>query len=596
MLFNYRNQQLEDFKPELAHSMSDYHHLKPGVWKKRVSTCEFATPGGNGHGRSVSRFTVISNTTETDGGNLHRCNTYRSSRALNTSPSQASQARGGPHYETQSPGNYATQAARMRSGSNARQKRINSIRGSMSGRPASYRGSMTSLQSSRHGTPQAHKPNLRHKRGVDFSHVRKRSSSLNQAQKASNRMASVTIVDVHEDEERARRSASPDLPTLANGETHHKAIGDPKAAAAALDVTVLNEEIRHFSNSLARDLDEAFGSSLIDADSAGGSLTDSDGRIRESSPLSFTFDSATGMTTPASEYSVKPWDSRPLPPLPKERALSSHPVIATPVTYTKVSVDMNANRASTSTLQPPSQDRRIVSAPVYPYGTSAKPTSLPSINENGGTTPGAQDKARIVSAPPHTPPKRKSERMRSAEYLSQVETSIRVVHSPTAYSPVKVPAPLNVRKKSGVADLNIEITRPSSTYVEPDDMAHETASQVSQDATKQKKKMSWFKRGSKTESENRQSTLSQQTSVKAGEDDLASQEHDQSQAGNKKKGFGFSFWKNGKDKEPKMSINGKLTPTPFNVEMGRQLTKKQKSQSLHGARTRRRPRLRQQRP
>ncbi|KAH8171826.1 protein kinase domain-containing protein [Sarocladium implicatum] len=560
LLFNYRNQQLEDFKPELAHSMSDYHHLKPGVWKKRVSTCEFATPRGNGHGRSVSRFTVISNATETDGGALHRCNTYRSSRALNASPSQGSQTRAGGYHEIQSPSNYASQAARMRSGSNARQKRINSIRGSMSGKPASFRGSMTSLQSSRQGTPQAHKPNLRHKRGVDFSHVRKRSGSINQAQKATNRMASITIVDVDDHAVRARRSASPDLPTLATGETHTKAITNPKAAAVVLDAaSMLNDEIRQFSNTLARDLDEAFGSSLIDADSAGGSLTDSDGRIRESSPLSFTFDSATGLTTPASDYSVKPWDSRPLPPLPKERALSSHPVMANAVTYTKVGTETNAHRASSATLQPAQQDRRIVSAPVYPYGTSAKPTSLPSINENGSTTASAQDKARIVSAPPHTPTKRQPEQLRSVDHLSQIEPSIRVVHSPTAYSPVKVPAPLNVRKKSGVSDLHIEPRRPSSTHVEPDELSHETSSQASQDATKQKKKMSWFKRGSKAESENRQSSLSQQSPVSF--DDASGPDHDQAQPGVKKKGFGFSFWKNGKDKEPRMSINEEPEPT-----------------------------------
>lgn len=548
--------------------MSDYHHLKPGVWKKRVSTCEFSKPRNNGHGRSVSRFTVISNAAETEAGTVQSYDPYRGSRVFNSSQSQVSQARVTVHRDAQSPGNYATQAARMRSGSIAQQRRIGSMRGSISGRPASSRGSMTSMRSSRQNTPQTRGPNLRHKRGVDFSHVRKRSSSVNRAQKASNRLASIAV-DEMSPEPRVRETASPDLPTLAAGVTHAKAVGAPKPAVLALDIDAsyaLNEELRHFSNNIAKDLDEAFGSSLIEANSVGGSLTDSDGRTRENSPLSFTFDTASVMT-PASEVSFKPWDSRPLPPLPNQKALSSHPVraAASPAMSpsTQARDHMHSVQTGTSYLQPPQVDRRIVSAPVYSHGGTMKPMSLPSINENGGTSASNQDKARIVSAPPHTPPKRRAERLASAQYLSKVENSIRVVHSPTAYSPVKVPAPLNVRKKSGAEDFGRSLHRQLAYHAESDEPAHESSSQTSHDGVRQKKKASWFKRGSKAESsttvQDRQFSHSQQPQSPVDFDDILRPDRDNSLVATKKKSFTFSFWKGGKNKAPKMSIDGKFT-------------------------------------
>ena len=61
LLQRYREKQLENFSPDIAHSVSDYHHLKPGSWRQRVSTRSFVT-GSDGQG--VSRFTVYSNVAE----------------------------------------------------------------------------------------------------------------------------------------------------------------------------------------------------------------------------------------------------------------------------------------------------------------------------------------------------------------------------------------------------------------------------------------------------------------------------------------------------------------------------------------------------
>ncbi|KAM0527237.1 hypothetical protein ACHAPS_002914 [Verticillium nonalfalfae] len=72
LLQQYRQKQLENFLPEVSQSPSDYHHLHQPAWKKRVSTCEFTQPRAHGHGRSISKFTVISNVPDTDVGETIR--------------------------------------------------------------------------------------------------------------------------------------------------------------------------------------------------------------------------------------------------------------------------------------------------------------------------------------------------------------------------------------------------------------------------------------------------------------------------------------------------------------------------------------------
>ncbi|EHK44367.1 hypothetical protein TRIATDRAFT_36309 [Trichoderma atroviride IMI 206040] len=398
LLHNYREQQLEDFKPELSHSMSDYHHLKPNSWKKRVSTCEFYQPRANGHGRSVSRFTVISTTAETENGTVQSYDPYRGSRMLKACGSQASHARITVHRDGEM--TQASQAARKRSASNAtRRPRANSVR-TFAGRPQSSRGSVSSLHSNRQGTPQRHGPGLRHKRGVDFSHVRKRSASAAHIQRG------------------------------------------PQHASF-----LFNEELRHFSNNIAKDCDDAFRSSLIEDDSISESLTDMEKRQRDSTPFSFTIDTPSEATAPT-EFSCMSWSSRPLPPLPLElgpKATNANSRPASRAGDGNIMADQ-VNLLALPLLLPSQSDRRVVSAP---YGQVGRRTgTLPCINENpGGNNTAAVEKTRIVSAPPHSPSKKANRPISGVEYLNQVENSIRVVTSPTAQSPVKIPEPLNVRKK-----------------------------------------------------------------------------------------------------------------------------------------------------
>jgi hypothetical protein len=107
-------------------------------------------------------------------------------------------------------------------------------------------------------------------------------------------------------------------------------------------------------------------------------------------------------------------------------------------------------------------------------------------------------------------------------------------------------------------------------HAESDEPAHESSSQTSQDGVKQKKKGSWFKRGSKAESiataQDRQSSHSQQQPQSPVDfDDILRPDRDNSLVATKKKSFTFSFWKGGKNKAPKMSIDGKFTSCIYEV-------------------------------
>ncbi|EHK23941.1 uncharacterized protein TRIVIDRAFT_58043 [Trichoderma virens Gv29-8] len=458
LLYNYREQQLEDFKPELSHSMSDYHHLKPNSWKKRVSTCEFSQPRANGHGRSISRFTVISTTAETEDGTVQSYDPYRGSRMLKACGSQASHAR-------------ITRSA-----------------------------SAAQVQ-----------------RGLHNS----RTDSM------------ITMNGISQPQVPSRpRSPTPDMSQLPDG-TYPRAKGGPVSKDASL---LFNEELRHFSNNIAKDCDDAFRSSLIEDDSFSGSVADVERKQRASTPLSFTIDTPSEATAPT-EFSNKSWSSRPLPPLPSENGFKSQQTTAVNSRPASRADDNDTlvdeiNRLAFPLLLSNQSDRRIVSAPAYGQ-VSRRTGTLPCISENPGVSTAIVEKPRIVSAPPHTPPKKASRTMSGAEYLGQVETSIRVVTSPTALSPVKIPEPLNVRKKLTKEDLGQPLQRPRE---QKEDM-----------------KKSWFKRSFKLDTDgdtlveskdDKQRTVSCETRQSGSSSTTATS--------TKKRNFSFPFWKSNRNRDSKL--------------------------------------------
>ncbi|KAF4967404.1 hypothetical protein FSARC_5044 [Fusarium sarcochroum] len=574
LLHHYREQQLEDFKPEIAHSMSDYHHMKPGVWKKRVSTCEFAQPRGNGHGRSVSRFTVISNAAE-----LSSRDPLPEDRMLHSRDSQRCQSRASSHRHsyTQS-GSYTGQPKRLRSGSGARRGRTTSTRNSTTGRIQSSRGSLSSMHSSRQGTPHAR--SLRHKRGVDFTHVRRRSSSTNR-----NRSDSVPHYVTEQGSTyqlEMVRSYTPEVPSLPSGmlpkpaSRQESQVNAQRPPGPALQIAlesryaseIFKEELRHFSSNIAKDCDEAFKSSLIEEDSIAGSLTEPDRTQYESTPFSFTIEGPDDSAQDVLETN-KSFSNRPLPPLPTPmQSYNDSSLLPTPIGSRPTTGDSHLEelRAEQVKIAQPvvltrHAERRVVSAPAYSQ-KHKRNAALPSINETGISS----DKARIVSAPPHTPTKKGVDRIRGIEYLSQVENSIRVVHSPGDESPVKMPEPLNVRKKIPEADQGdpLQVTQHHETdstsqrSVEGGASATtpllEPPSHDPQVAMK-KKKSSWFKRSSKVDSEpSRESVEWQDCNSYLTSSDGKRSDSTSTEAPAKKKAFNFTFWKNNKQRDSIMSI------------------------------------------
>ncbi|PFH57995.1 hypothetical protein XA68_14306 [Ophiocordyceps unilateralis] len=549
LLYNYRNQQLEDFKPELAHSMSDYHHLKPGIWKRRVSTCQFAQPRANGHGRSVSRFTVISNAADTEAETDKSYDPYRGSRILQRRDSEVSHAKIVIHRDSHGASGSSQAATKLRSGSGARSVRVSSVRTSLTTRQSS-RGSLASLRSSRQGTPHVVGPGLRHKRGVDFTHIRKRSVSAGPAPKtASQRSSSSGAAKVSVQRAGSSRSDTPELPKLADG-THPRAKGGPvtqvptKSGGVSM---IFNEELRHFSKNCAQDCDKAFRSHLIEDDSVGGSWTDGERKRRGSTPFSLALDSP---TTPATDNSNASWRTRPLPKVPLENASRGAPPMPdSPILSSDDDGDYGdddeVTRMAVPVLLSRQGERRVASAPAYSQATR-KLSTLPSINENAG---GSNEGARIVSAPPSG-----HEKSHGTEYLGRVQNSIRVVHSPGPTTPVEAPKPLNVRKKTPTMEDARRQVAAAQHLEESDDPA---ALPTTHDGVARKKKMtSWFKRTSKAESETTDTGVPSVSSSTTSKQAPFPDAHLVGDA-TKKKPFGLPFWKSNRNRDMKMTIPDK---------------------------------------
>lgn len=556
LLHDYRDKQLEDFKPELAHSMSDYHHMKPSIWKKRVSTCQFSQPRANGHGRSISRFTVISNAAEGDNATVVSYDPYRASGKLQRCDSQVSHAKVVVHRD--SVASPAAQArARSGSNANARRMRANSTKSSATTKLGSTKGSMSSLNS-RQGTPSRPAPNLRHKRAVDFSHLRKRSNSMPRVSSSTRRpgTASSNVLEgTPMQRVRGNTPAVPKMPAVINRPVSDSPLVIQNAS------TLFRDELRNFSNDIARNCDEAFRSSLIDDESI---MSDGDKRHRDSTPFSFTADSPS-VATDATEFSNKSWQHRPLPPLPAEDGTLSD---ATTAANSRPSsgegygsgseyvMDGSAQRSGSMITPRQQADRRIVSAPAFnPNGKMT--TVLPSINENAGAHGVSSDKTRIVSAP-QANAKEANELNGSLDYLNKAEHSIRMVVDAPPEDGNRVAEPPVIKRKLTKEELgrklhlNIAYNADRTTEAAPYSAGDESLSSGGV-----RKMRSWFRRVSKTDSEQDTSPNSLE-SQKSPAMSHSSQEPQSATTDSsaKRRAFSFPFWKNGRGPEPETPVDG----------------------------------------
>ncbi|OLN97238.1 putative serine/threonine-protein kinase HSL1 [Colletotrichum chlorophyti] len=584
LLHNYRQKQLENFLPELSQSPSDYHHLHEPVWKKRVSTVEFNQTKADGTGRSVSRFTVISHVAETDDGTVQSYDPYNSSRPMR-GHSQASHSKIVVHRTRRGSmkreNTHDSQLTRIKTGSTLRHSRVNSQRTATTAHLNSPRNSMNSLHSSRQGSSYA-RPASRHKRGVDFSHRRKRSTDYH-GEKRRRVAHSVVEEGAHAERPQSPASLSNHIPVMDRPRPKLKVVKhrDP--------VLLVNEEVRKFSNSIAKDCDEAFNSFMADDEPSELALENGISEKRDSISLSI------GQTAPSTANSASPyhpWDTRPLPPLPPPKPPASLTDFADKAGNYQIQmkdghdigrvgkfVDQ-VNRLSFPTLLP-KQERRIVSAP--PHSQDSKVTSrLPAINENGRESEssyhrGDNDRNRIVSAPPKTPGSHTDKE--GLDYLIRAGETIRVVNSPSATNPV--PKPLNVRKKTADRPTNTDETDERYLYMRGacgyDELP--TPSTATHSSNRQKKSL-WFKRSSKDSTSREGSIYTEatqdtqaysMTTESSAPSRSDSKPHDSpTPAAAKKRGFGLLFWKSNKAKvDNRMTIAGPGYEDPSSPESRR---------------------------
>lgn len=518
----HRDRLLENYDPQLTYSASDYHHLRPKVWATRVATREF-----NAHGRTPSRFTVISTIADDDtGGTVRSYDPYHASR--NLAPVDASHARITIHRGKLEPGTARSLASgsvpsRMGTVASRTSRRLNtSLRSRTVSYAQSHRSSMSSIQSSRQGTSSLLvKP--RHKRGVDFSSLR-RVTTQDARHRNLNHQVPASASIAGDQTTYGRDNKSSQSPQKKKHENLHPTGSAKDIDTGSLLGPLLDEEMVRFSHSIAKDCDDAFGSSLICGES-----DDGDRNIRSSlTPFSIE------LASPSVHQALEPtcqarvasnaWDSRPLPPTPPTEVTPSslrtvEVKIETPSPYNSSDYAGPNINLSVAPLNLPSiHQRRTTSAPVHAQ-RSRDSRPLPSIFENSPSP--ANCTPRIVSAPhPTTPgPLLTPSDDMNLRFLANAENTIRIVQSPTANKSAAsalLPEPLNVRKKtpSATAPKVVDARKVSqassskkrySLHSQPQDHSEEsTVNKKSNSAGSSigpKKKLStWFRRASKSSS------------------------------------------------------------------------------------------------
>jgi serine/threonine-protein kinase HSL1 (negative regulator of Swe1 kinase) len=575
LLWCHREEQLENYNNNIPISKSDFHHLKPPNWGKRISTCQFTNPGRKGHTRSVSRFTVISNVKDTDDAEtVHSYDPYNASRVLQPCSSQITSAKIIIHRDTPEPSersqsrlgvSHSYRSYQSVNGSFRQRPRAGSRRTSISGTLRSPQPSVSSIRS--HQSNPRVRANNKAKRGVDFSSVR---SKAQRHRRNRHTMAgpSTTASSTVDDRETASCPGDND-----RGQVDRSMMDVSQANESAF---IWTEELEQLHDRIARDCDEAFRSSLLtEVETAGGAS-------REASPFAISLndlpiykDSDKGGRSVS--QSTRPYDSRPLPPVPDRSPVTPiSPVSPMSIDHHGIRVDSVSPPSRPSTAHgranAPATDRCIVSDPACNHQGQKDPRALPSIQEGSSYNWMHRDAASTRydadESALETPTRVKN---KGLDYLARAENTIRVVNSPSTM----VPAPLNVRKvsrKVTPSEVNTTTHSPiefwakdvppyASSREEP--RQHQTIG--TEQMTSKKRVSSWFRRvhkdnGSVTSiatvtdsSGHNKSDLDGVFSKRSVSDSTAPSSNGHRLE--KKKSFGFGFFKLGKN-QPKMYIGG----------------------------------------
>ncbi|KAI3327030.1 hypothetical protein HD806DRAFT_520035 [Xylariaceae sp. AK1471] len=615
LLLSYREKTLENYDTDLTYSASDYHHLGPTNWKKKLTTAEFPSR----YGRTPSRFTVISTVPTdgslegadnlTDGGaTVLSYDPYKSSRVIENI--YASHAKIVVHRN----GSIAKNSSR----SNSNRARSGSFRSTSThsrqargGRhitaPAGLRASRQSLSSIQSGesTPYT-RPASRRKRGVNFSHVRRQSRGHNEVAQAPASIAGDDTTYNYDYTSPVSSVRGAKLARSSNGRSRAGTQSMANMPQVQQYSSQWKEEVRQFSHSIAKDCDNAFNSSLLSPESCLSNTPNESSILADVTSLSLRL--ATPTPAPDGNSNVgcdaRPWDRRPLPPTPSSTASARHELMMAKKRAGRqedenneafVHMDRGTARPSGIALRTNSAvedepNRRIVSAPIYSqYSTQwgKDKIPLPSINEKskeeGRSDDG--DRLRVVSAPAGYA-KADSVQMddhTGLEYLARQDNTIRLVNSPSVkpYTESKASDHLDIRKQMfrGITaypqskqeiDLRQRYMNDELACPSPD--GQEVPSENFTSSTLVKKKSSWFKRGSK----DREDVFNTKGGSTSSRTDRLTYTSTNSSGGPaippaKKKSFNLAFWRNSKDQaQMQMSLAGSDmddTPSPQPARM-----------------------------
>ncbi|EPE25708.1 Protein kinase-like (PK-like) [Glarea lozoyensis ATCC 20868] len=453
LLLKHRETQLENYIPDLASSASDYHHARPLAMTKTYSTCNFSQVNTKGRGRQVSRFTVISNAAETE----KSYDPFKASRPQHLDAMrEAEGVKVVIHRDQDSGEDEASLKMRIPSKNSVSNAKDRGRQRPVHPRMYASRSSMASSSRSRGSAVYSRAVIVGRKRGVSFTHLRRLSgesrvnlSSSPHNFKAGRHSNHTEVTDDGGDIIRPVNAISASAQYIRSKKGQIVAVKPLLAAPKnGRGSQIWTEDVRQLSTSLAKDCDEAFNRTSI--------VPGSKGRKLKRASL----------------------DSRPLPPPParsdsvkmelmeyrKQAELRKHyGGGGSPGHLDRMVSHFDTLIQQTSPTKVGST-RRAISTPVEAkHRAPARP--LPSIHEARGedTSPRksshtrkeygkprveAAKSSRIASAPePRTATTQYSEDYFSKQ-ASQIKDTIRVVPPSSPMSPVKVPAPLSIRKKS----------------------------------------------------------------------------------------------------------------------------------------------------
>jgi len=539
--------------PDVGYSASDYHHVRPQALTKTYSTCHFPQPKSKYHGRQVSRFTVISNAAETE---------------KSYDPFKASRPQ---HLDAVRPADRATITIHRDGDQGVKEDKIPTKQGLASRaslgsgsergrprklvppRPYASRSSLASSTRSRGSAPYV-RATVGHPRGVSFSHLRRRSPSV-EAHRLVSADPKHTSNARHSNHTEVTDDGVDSLRPVGGTPASTRYIRSRKAQSAALQPPlpttgaksgcgsqIWTEDVRQLSSSLAKDCDEAFNRSTVTSNSTGTSAVVGTNQKLKRSVL----------------------DTRPLPPPPSRsdsvkvellearkqaelRKASGEDV--SPGYLDRMVSHIDRLIQPTSPVQP-LPERRASSAPVEKKNLTIG-RLLPSIYEAGGEDPSPRGlsgsgntadshrnthvkSSRTASAPEPRAAYKTYSDDRFSQPDSHERNTIRVVNPSSPTSPVKPPAPLTIRKKGGLnlghndhahrhdpraadpqhthrTDVNLSVKQHVGGSSE-DKRANEHSGHNVSSGTIVRKTSNWFKRNSRSSEDGFKGETSQSSS------------------------------------------------------------------------------------